>query len=136
MTLAKVQQFCIIYGLDLGVYDLNSKKILPFTVKKKQMLALIQEPFLCNLEKKRKTSLIHAVKEVEIYFRYEETEINDNILKYWLNIDSRYRMRKVSCVKYLFLIWKLVLFILQNTVRHMELEHIILMYCMSNLMAF
>ena len=35
MTLAKVQPFFRIYDLDIGVYNLNSKRILPWTVKEK-----------------------------------------------------------------------------------------------------
>ena len=52
MTLAKVQPFCNRYGLDIGVFNLNSKRVLPWTVEEKKLFVFIQEPFLCKLEKK------------------------------------------------------------------------------------
>ena len=51
MTLAKVQPFCRAYGFDIGVYNLNSIKILSWTVKEKNIcLFLRKNPLLFELE--------------------------------------------------------------------------------------
>ena len=56
--LAKVQPFCIIFGLDIGVYKLNSKKILPQKMNGKIVFCLhtkttsVWYRILCDMELK------------------------------------------------------------------------------------
>ena len=69
-------------GFDIGVYNLNSRTILPQTVKQKNICLYFYKNYFCVLWKlNRRPSLLGAVVEVERNFRYEETQINDNILK-------------------------------------------------------
>ena len=82
MTLAKFQPLCMKYGLDIGVCNLNSKRILPQTVKQKIICLYLYKNRFCVLWKlNRRSSLLDAVFEFEKIFRYKTTQINDIILK-------------------------------------------------------
>ena len=82
LTLAKVQPFCMKQGLDIGVYNLNNKRILPQTVKQENVCLYLYKNHLCVLWKlKRRTSLLDAVVEMGNSFRYKETQINVYLLK-------------------------------------------------------
>ena len=66
MTLAKVQPFCKIYGLNIRVHSLNSKKFLPHIVKEKNICLYLSKNRFCviwNLD--RRTSSLGGVKEIE-----------------------------------------------------------------------
>ena len=55
MTLVNIQPSCERSGLDIGVYNSNTKWVLPQTVKyEKYILRFIQKPLLCDLEIKSK----------------------------------------------------------------------------------
>ena len=58
-----------------------SKRVLPLTVKeKKNLFVFIQNPLLCDMELKY-SNLLDAIVEIGITFRYEETQVNENIIK-------------------------------------------------------
>ena len=57
MTLAKFQPFCMEHGLDIGLYNLNSERKLPRTVKQKTVCLYLYKNFFCVLWKlNRRTS--------------------------------------------------------------------------------
>ena len=75
MTLARVQPFCKKYGLDIGVHNLNIKRVLPWTVKEKNICLYLYKNHFCVIwNTNRRTSLLDGVKELENNFRYEETQ--------------------------------------------------------------
>ena len=82
MTLAENQPFCSKHGLDISVHSLNSKRILPQINRKKNICLYFHKNHLCVIWKlNRGTKPLDAVVEIENSFRYEETQINYNILK-------------------------------------------------------
>ena len=81
-TLARVQLFCKRYNFNIGVYILNSKRILPQTVKEENICSYLYKNLFCVFWKtNRENSLFDAVKETENSFKYEETQIGEDIIK-------------------------------------------------------
>ena len=88
MTRCRIPELCKRYKIDIGIYDLNSKRILPWTVKQKNICVHIHKNHYCVIWKKnRKDSLINGVQEIENNFKYVKNKINENNLK-------RYRFPK------------------------------------------
>ena len=82
MARCRIPEFCKRYKIDIGIYDLNSKRILPWTVKQKNICVYIHRNHYCVIWKKnRKDSLLNAVQEIENNFKYVKNEINENNLK-------------------------------------------------------
>ena len=82
MPLAKIQRFRSKHGLDIGVYKLNGKRILPQIDRKKSFFLYSYKNHFCVIWKtNRRTKLLDAVVEIENNFRNEQTQTNDNILK-------------------------------------------------------
>ena len=95
MTRCKIPEFCTRYKIDVGIYDLNSKRILPRNVKQKNMCVHIHKNHYCVIWKKnRKDSLLNGVKEIETNFRYVKNETNENKLKRRI----RYRFPKLETI--------------------------------------
>ena len=91
MTRCRIPEFCERYKIDIGIYDLNSKRILPRTVKQKNICVYIHKNHYCVIWKKnRKDSLLNGVEEIENSFRYVKNKINENNLKQRI----RYRFPK------------------------------------------
>ena len=91
MSRCRIPEFCKRYEIDIGIYDLNSKRILPRTVKQKNICVYIHKNHYCVIWKKnRKDSLLNGVQEIENIFRYVKNKINENNLKQRI----RYRFPK------------------------------------------
>ena len=81
MTSAKIQPFCKKHDINLGIYDLKQKRILPLSVTERRICLYIHENHFCVIWKTEKTTFIKAIKELEDNFEYEPNHITDNILK-------------------------------------------------------
>ena len=66
MPRCRVPEFCNRYKIDIGIYDLISKRILPTTVKQRDKCVHIHKNQNCVIWKKnRKDSLINGVEEID-----------------------------------------------------------------------
>ena len=82
MARCSIPEFCKRYKIDIGIYDVNSKRILPWTVKQKNICVHIHRNHYCVIWKKnRKDSLLNGVQEIENNFKYIKNKINENNLK-------------------------------------------------------
>ena len=91
MTRCRIPEFCKRYKIDIGIYDLNNQRILPRTVKQKNICVHIHKNHYCVIWKKnRKDSLLNGVNEIDENFRYVKNKINENNLKQRI----RYRFPK------------------------------------------
>ena len=82
MTRCRIPEFCTRYKIDIGIYDLNSKRILPRIVKQKNLCVYIHKNHYCVIWKKnRKDSLLNDVNEIDRNFKYVKKKINENNLK-------------------------------------------------------
>ena len=91
MARCRIPEFCKRYKIDIGIYDLNSKRILRWTVKQKNICVHIHRNHYCVIWKKnRKDSLLNGVQEIENNFKYIKIKINENNLKQRI----RYRFPK------------------------------------------
>ena len=82
MTRCRNPEFCKRYKIDIGIYNLNNKRILPQTVKQKNICVHIHKNHYCVIWKKNgKDSLLNGVNEIERNFRYVKNKINENNLK-------------------------------------------------------
>ena len=64
MSRCRIPEFCNRYKIDIGIYDLNSKRVLPWTVKQKNICVHIHKNHYCVIWKKnRKDSLLNGVKK-------------------------------------------------------------------------
>ena len=81
MTRCRIPEFCTRYKIVFGIYDLNSKRILPRNVKQKNICVLIHKNHYCVIWKKnRKDSLLNGVYEIERNSKYVKNKINGNNL--------------------------------------------------------
>ena len=79
MTRCRIPEFCKRYKIDIGFYDLNSKRILPWTVKQKNICVHINKNHYCVIWKKnRENSLLNGVDEIDKNFKYIKNKINEN----------------------------------------------------------
>ena len=82
MARCRIPEFCKRYKIDIGIYDLNSRRILRWTVKQKNICVHIHRNHHCVIWKKnRKDSLLNGVQEIENNFKYVKNIINENNLK-------------------------------------------------------
>ena len=82
MTRCRIPEFCKRYKIDIGIYNLNSERILPGTVKQKNICVHIHNNHYCVIWKKnRKDSLLNGVNEIEKNFKYVKNKRNENNLK-------------------------------------------------------
>ena len=82
MARCRIPEFCKRYKIDIGIYEINSKRILPWTVKQKNICVHIHRNHYCVIWKKnRKDSLLNGVQEIENVFKYVKNKINENNLK-------------------------------------------------------
>ena len=95
MARCRIPEFCKRYKIDIGFCDLNSKRILPWTVKQKNICVHIHKNHYCVIWKKnRKDSLLNVVREIEKNFKYVKNKINENNLKQRI----RYRFPKQETI--------------------------------------
>ena len=91
MARCRIPEFCKRYKIDIGIYDLNSQRILPQTVKQKDICVYIHKNHYCVIWKKnRKDSLLNGVNEIDKNFKYIKNKINEENLKQRI----RYRFPK------------------------------------------
>ena len=91
MTQCRIPEFCKRYKIDIGIYDLNSERILPRKVRQKNICVYIHKNHYCVIWKRnRKDSSLNGVNEIENNFRYIKNKINENNLKQRI----RYRFPK------------------------------------------
>ena len=91
MTQRGIPEFCKRYKIDIGIYYLKTKRILPQTVKQKHVCVYIHKNHYCVIWKKnRKDSLLNGEQEIERNFEYVKNKINENNLKQRI----RYRFPK------------------------------------------
>ena len=82
MPRCRIPEFCKRYKIDIGIYDLNNGRILPRTVKQKNICVYILKNHYCVIWKKnRRDSLLNGVNEIENNFKYIKNKINENNLK-------------------------------------------------------
>ena len=82
MTRCRIPEFCKRYKIDIGIYNLNSERILLWSVKQKNICVHIHNNHYCVIWKKnRKDSLLNGVNEIEKNFNYVKNKINENNLK-------------------------------------------------------
>ena len=82
MARYRIPAFCKRYKIDIGIYDLNSKRILLWTVKQKSICVHIHRNHYCVIWKKNcKDSLLNGVQEIENNFKYVKNKINEKNLK-------------------------------------------------------
>ena len=82
MTRCRIPKFCKRYKIDIGIYDHNSKRILPWTVKQKNICVHIHKNHYCVIWKKnRRDSLLNGVQKIENIFKYVKNNINEKNLK-------------------------------------------------------
>ena len=91
MSRCRIPEFCKRYKIDIGIYDLNSKRILPWTVKQKNICVHIhRNHYFVIWKKNRKDSLLNGVNEIDKNFKYIKNKINKDNLKQRI----RYRFPK------------------------------------------
>ena len=82
MARCRIPEYCKRYKIEIGIYDLNSKRILSWTLKQKNICVHIHRNHYCVIWKKnRKDSLLNGVQEIENNFKYVKNIINENNLK-------------------------------------------------------
>ena len=82
MARCRIPEFCKRYKIDIGIYDLNSKRILPQTVKRKNICVHIHKNHYCVIWKKnRKDSILNGIAEIDRNFRYVKNKINEYNLR-------------------------------------------------------
>ena len=83
MTSAKIQPFCRKneYNINLDVFNKKQRSILLKTVTERRICFLIHNNLFCVLWRKNQSSVPDAMGEIQNKFKYEETQINDNILQ-------------------------------------------------------
>ena len=82
MARCRIPEFCKRYKIDIGIYDLISKRIVPRSVKQKKICVYIHRNHYCVIWKKnRKDSLLNGVQEIENNFKYVKNKINENNLE-------------------------------------------------------
>ena len=91
MSRCRIPEFCKRYKIDIGIYDVNNGRILPRTVKQKNICVYIHKNHYCVIWKKnRKDSLLNGVDEIDKNFKYIKNKINEDNLKQRI----RYRFPK------------------------------------------
>ena len=82
ITRCRIPEFCERYKIDIGIYDLNSGRILPRTVKQRNKCVYILKNHYCVIWKRnRKDSLLNGVDEIDKNFKYVKNKINEDNLK-------------------------------------------------------
>ena len=81
ITSEKIQPFCRKYNINLGSSNQKQQPILPKTVNERRICLLIHNNLFCVIWKNNQSTFPDAKEEKENIFKYEETQIDDNILQ-------------------------------------------------------
>ena len=66
MTRCTIPEFCERYKIDIAIYDVKSKRILPRSVNQRNICLYIQKNHYCVIWKKiQKDSLLKGVEEIK-----------------------------------------------------------------------
>ena len=79
MTQAKTQPFCRKYNLNLGVYNVKQKTILPRSVTQRNVCFYIHDNHFCVIRKIGQSTFTVAIRELRDNFQYESNELSDDI---------------------------------------------------------
>ena len=80
MTRAKIQPFFRKYNIDLGIYDRKQQRILPLSVRRRNICLCLHEKHFCLIWKTNETTFTDAIDELEKNFKYVSNQINNDIL--------------------------------------------------------
>ena len=80
MYSAKIQPFCRKYNLNVGIYN-QILLCLSKTITERRICLFIHNIHFCVLWEENQPTFPQAIDAIEKIFRYEETQINDNVLK-------------------------------------------------------
>ena len=73
MTECRTPKFCERYKVDIGIYDLKSRRTILKNVKRKDICVYIHKNHYCVIWKKiRKDSLLNGAEEIERNFKHIE----------------------------------------------------------------
>ena len=75
MNSAKIQPFFKKYNLNLKVYNVKQKTILPPSVVKRNICLIMHNNIFCVIRKRNRSTFPDAIKELEENFRYEDNQI-------------------------------------------------------------
>ena len=81
MTQTKIQPIRRQYNLNLGIYIVKQKTILPRSVTQRNICSFLLDNHFCVLLKNNQSGYPQAIKELKDNFKYESNEISDVILK-------------------------------------------------------
>ena len=81
MTQAKIQPFGREHNLNLGVYNVKQKTILPRSVTQRSVCLYVHDNHFCVIQKIGHSIYPQATKKLEDNFKHETNEISDVILK-------------------------------------------------------
>ena len=87
---ARNQPFCRKNNLNLGVYNLKQKTILPRSVTERGVCLYIHSNHFCVIRKTAQSSFPDAIDELEKNFKYESNEITDDNLRQVIDVQISY----------------------------------------------
>ena len=90
MPRCKIPEFCEPYKLDIGIYDPKSKRILPRTVKQRDICVHIHKKHYCVVWKKIEKIFFNEAEKIDKNFEYVKNIMNESNLKQRI----RYRFPK------------------------------------------
>ena len=102
MARCRIPGFCERYKIDIGIYDLKSKPILPRSLKKRDVCVyILKKPYCVVWKQNGKNALVKGVDEIERNFNYFKSKINE------INLSQRIRYRfpkheKIEQLEYVF----------------------------------
>ena len=80
MARCGIPDFCERYKIDIGIYDPQSKRILPRTVKQSKKCVHNHKNHYCVIWKKnREDSSLNGVDEIEKNFKNNKNKVNELI---------------------------------------------------------
>ena len=82
MTQAKTQSFCKKHNLNLGVYNLKQKTVLPRSLTERTVCLYFQNNRFCIFIRiTAQSSFLDSIEELEEKFKCESNEITDGLLR-------------------------------------------------------
>ena len=81
MTQAKTQPFCRQYNLNLGVYNVKQKIILPRSLTQRNIFLYIHDNHFYVICKINLSTYFDTIKDLKGNFKYESNQISDVIIK-------------------------------------------------------
>ena len=85
MARCRTPEFCKRYEIGIGIYGVNSKRILPWTVKQKNICVHIHRNHYCVIWKKNRKDFLLNVQELYVQVRVQELENNFKYVKNIIN---------------------------------------------------